>query len=78
MLNHIKGAWHSMTIWFNVLFGALVTNFDTIRDSLPQIQPYMTPGLFGKLMVAGFVINVLLRFRTNQSLADKVNKDPFK
>lgn len=74
MLDHLKGAWRSMTIWFNVVFGAFITNFDAIRDNLPQIQPYLTPGMFGKLMVIAFVVNVLLRFKTNQSLADKIQK----
>lgn len=75
MIDHLKGAWRSFTVWFNVVFGAIVTNFDTIRDSLPQLQPYLTPGLFGKLMVAGFIVNVLLRFKTSQSLAAKVKKE---
>lgn len=70
-MDKLKNAWKSWTIRFNLLFGAFVTNFDTIRDSLPQIQPYMTPALFGKLMVAAFVVNLMLRFKTTTSLADK-------
>lgn len=71
MLDKLRGAWRSMTIWFNVLFGMAVANFDTIRDGLPQIQPYMTPGLFGKLMIAAFVVNIILRFKTNCCLSAK-------
>jgi hypothetical protein len=70
-MDKLRNAWKSWTIRFNLLFGAVVTNFDTIRDSLPQIQPYMTPGLFGKMMVAAFVINLLLRFKTSTGLESK-------
>jgi hypothetical protein len=71
MLDKLKGAWRSVTVWFNVIFGMIVTNFDAIRDNLPQLQPYLTPGLFGKLMVIGIVANILLRFKTNCDLAHK-------
>jgi len=71
MIDHLKGAWRSMTIWFNVLFGAFVVNFDAVRDSLPQIQPYMTSALYNKLMLAAIIVNIALRFKTNQSLVSK-------
>lgn len=75
MLNHLKGALRSVTVWFNVMFAMFAENFDTIRDSLPQMQSYMTPAMFGKLTITCVVINLLLRAKTKQSLAAKVQKD---
>lgn len=72
MMDHIRGMRRSATIWFNLIFGAFMSNFDTIRQSLPEIQPYLPASLFGKLMVVAFIVNIALRFKTNSSLADKV------
>lgn len=81
---HLFGAKKSITIWFNGVIGAIwsvVTLIQanpefiaTFQDSLPQLQQYLTPGLYQNITALLVIGNIILRFKTNNSLADKNNK----
>lgn len=75
MIDHIKGAWRSLTIWLNGLILALLPALDYAKDSLPQLADYLTPEHYKTIMLAVVGLNIALRFKTNGSLADKVMKD---
>lgn len=71
MIDKLKNAWRSWTIWFNGVMALAIPAMPTLADQIPQLQPYLTPTLYqwlGGLVVAA---NILLRFKTNKSLADK-------
>lgn len=71
MIDKLKNAWRSWTIWFNATMALAIPAMPAIADQIPQLQPYLSPALYqwlGGLVVAA---NILLRFKTNKSLADK-------
>lgn len=70
-MNHLKNAWKSFTIWFNAIVGAALGLGDTIKENIPIIQQYLTPEMVKYAVISVVVINVLLRFKTNKSLAEK-------
>jgi hypothetical protein len=74
MIDHIKGAWRSWTIHFNLWMGTLLGALPLAQESFPQLQPYVPANLFQYGMAALIVGNFLLRFKTTGSLADKVAK----
>lgn len=70
-MNHIKNAWKSLTIWFNGVSAMVISGMPMLSDTFPQMQPYMTPQFYQ--WVGGIVVasNILLRFKTCKSLAEK-------
>ena len=71
MMDKLKKAWKSVVIWFNSISAAVIAGLPMLGDSVPQMQPYLTPGLYQ--WIGGMIIfaNIALRFKTNKSLADK-------
>jgi hypothetical protein len=67
----MQGAWRSWTIWFNSMAGALLAGLPMLQDTLPQLQAYMPADAFKYTMGMVIAINILLRFKTNQPLAQK-------
>lgn len=70
-MKRIKNAWKSVTIWFNGVAAVLLGMMDTLKDSLPFAQPYVTPDMLKYAAIAIVVANVALRFKTTSSLEDK-------
>jgi hypothetical protein len=68
---HIKGAYKSLTMWINAAFAVVVKNWDDIMQSYPQLGQYMNADHFKYLAGSIIVANIMLRFKTNKSLADK-------
>jgi hypothetical protein len=67
----LKGAFRSLTIWFNgiILLALPVVEFASL--TLPQLQEFLgveTYKLVGLIVV---VSNILLRFKTKEPLAEK-------
>ncbi len=71
---HLKGALRSFTIWFNALMAIAVTALPVAQDSFPQLQDYLPTNLYHWAMGALIVGNLLLRVKTNCSLAEKGQK----
>lgn len=79
------GSWRSLTIAFNALVGAIAGVLAVMPDlsqelvngllSTPMLQQHVQsllgPRLYAGLMIATSVVNILLRFRTSESLAQK-------
>lgn len=70
-MDHLKNAWKSLTIWFNGIAMALLGMMDTLKENLPFAQTYLTPDMLKYAAIGIVAANVLLRFRTSKSLADK-------
>ena len=70
-MDKLKGCWKSVTIWFNSLALACLPLFDLAHEYLPEIGQYLTPNMMKVVGVVIIVGNIVLRFKTNKSLADK-------
>lgn len=75
MFNNLKAKlanmYKSLTIWVNGVLLAAVPMIGPIKENLPDIGQYLTPELFKYVGIAVVVANILLRFKTDKSLADK-------
>lgn len=71
MKDKLKGAWRSVTIWFNTVALFLLPLIDGLQAALPVMKTYAEGSLFKGFAVAVVVINVFLRFKTNTDLKDK-------
>lgn len=67
----IEGMWKSLTIWFNGLMAIVIPGLPMLKDSFPDLQPYLPAHLYQWIIGLLIVANILLRFRTTKSLADK-------
>lgn len=70
----LRGAWHSTTIRFNILMGALYVLLPQAQDAAPALQPYIPAELYQWMMGAIVAGNIALRFKTALDLADRVRK----
>ena len=69
-------SWKSFTIWFNGVMLSIVPFADTIIDfaneTIPLLQNYITDKQFKTSMIVIVIVgNILLRFKTSKSLAEK-------
>lgn len=71
IIDKLKGAWRSFTIWFNALLLAALPLYEAAKESLPDLQGYLPPDLYKWVGVAVVVGNILLRFKTRTDLAHK-------
>ena len=75
MMDKLRGAFHSVTMWVNGVFLALFPFADSliqgIHDNLPDLSQYLPANVFKVLGVAVVVFNIYQRTRTTESLADK-------
>lgn len=69
MIAKLRGALKSLTIWWNVIAGAVLGILPMLQDALPAIQQYVPDIRWAAVVV--IVGNVLLRFKTNTALQDK-------
>ena len=72
MRDKIKGAWRSLTIWFNGIMASVVVLLPVAQDQFPQMQSYIPANIYHYGMGALVVGNIMLRFRTSMSLSDKI------
>jgi hypothetical protein len=70
-LDKLKGALRSLTVWFNGVAMAALAGLPMLQDMLPQLQPYVPPGIYQHGMLVVIVGNILLRFRTSTPLDQK-------
>jgi hypothetical protein len=70
MIDKIKGAYKSWTIWLNGI-GILLLEFaDSLQTTLPLVHEYIPQQAYSVLGIV-LAANILLRFKTSKSLADK-------
>jgi hypothetical protein len=69
---HLKGALRSWTIHFNVWIAAVWAALPTLQEWFPQLQNYLPAKGYQYAMGLIILGNLILRFKTTQSLATKV------
>jgi len=67
----LRGAWRSLTIWFNSVSLTLFAVLPTAQDAFPQMQAYLPEHLYKWGMGIVIAANIALRFKTASDLADK-------
>lgn len=71
IIEKLKGAGKSVTIWFNTTLLAIIPFSDHIKEALPMVQDYLTPDMFRNIGLIIVVVNIALRFKTNKCLSEK-------
>lgn len=72
LLDHLRGALRSATMWVNGMAGAGIAALPVLRDNFPQIEQYLDHQLYRYAMGVIVAANIMLRVKTKSSLADKV------
>ena len=67
----LLGAWRSWVIWFNGVGLALIEYWPDLVTNFPTIQGYVSDTVFKRTMGTILIINMILRFKTKDDLADK-------
>ena len=69
---HLKGALKSWTVWFNAFMGLFVEiGLPKALETLPLLYGVYPNSIYFTILVVILGGNVLLRFKTNKSLAQK-------
>lgn len=71
MIDKLKGAIKSLTIWFNSIIASTLVGLPLAQDTFPQLQPYIPANAYKYGMAALIIGNILLRFRTSKPLGGK-------
>ena len=71
----LKGSTSSLTIKFNAFLLAAFPVIEYAKEALPALQEFMTPDVYKVVGLIVVVANVLLRFKTTESLAQKGKDD---
>lgn len=69
MIDKLRGALKSWVIRFNALAGVMLAILPMLQDALPMLAQYVPDLKYVAVVV--IVGNVLLRFKTTTSLAEK-------
>jgi preprotein translocase subunit SecY len=71
MLDKLKNAWKSWTIWLNTIALAIIAALPDLLASFPQLQGYLPDNMYRAGMGFLIVLNIALRFKTNAPLNAK-------
>jgi hypothetical protein len=71
MLDKLKNAWKSWTIWLNALALAAMGTLPDVLASFPQLQGYLPENIYRTGMGVLIGLNILLRFKTSAPLNAK-------
>ena len=74
MKDTLRGALRSMTVWFNATMGTAAVALPVLQDAAPSLADYIPANVHHHLMGVVVIGNLLLRIKTNSSLADKAQK----
>lgn len=67
----LKGAFKSMTVWFNSIAGMLIVALPDIQNTLPQLSAYLGQEAYKWLALTVVLSNIALRAKTTKSLSEK-------
>jgi hypothetical protein len=70
-LASLRGMRKSVVIWFNGLLLAALPALEYAKDSLPELAAYLSPDTYKLIGLVVVTANIVLRFKTTTSLADK-------
>lgn len=68
----LAGMHNSWTIWFNALIAGAIPMLDYAQTNITALQPFIPANFYAWTMVGVIVGNIVLRFKTFESLAAKV------
>lgn len=71
MIDKLKGALRSFTVWFNGMLLLGLPVFEALKQSLPDLQTYLPDNVYKTVGVVVVLGNIALRFRTTTDLAAK-------
>lgn len=74
LLSHLRGAWKSLTVWFAMLLAAAPDALAMIQANFPTIAPFIPQSLQSRSVQIIALVVLLLRLKTNASLAAKGTK----
>jgi hypothetical protein len=67
----LRGAFNSLTVWFNTSAAMFIIALPDLQNTLPQLAQYLGPDVYKYLSLAVVLSNIALRAKTTKSLADK-------
>jgi len=67
----LKGAWYSLTMWFNASLATVWLFLPELTSTLPAVREYIDGDIYKKLMLLAIIGNMILRVKTTQDLANK-------
>lgn len=67
----INGAFKSITIYFNILMLTAMEFVTYAHDVFQELQPYVPAETYRILALVLIIGNLILRFKTTKSLAEK-------
>lgn len=67
----LAGMHKSWTIWFNALIAGVIPMLDYAQANVTALQPFIPANFYAWTMVGVIVGNIVLRFKTFESLAAK-------
>jgi hypothetical protein len=70
MLAHLRGSLKSWTIWLNGVGLTILAFADNLSSALPIVREYIPQQAYS-ILGGVLALNILLRFKTNKSLAHK-------
>jgi hypothetical protein len=71
MLNKLRNAWRSKTIWFNTVLLSLLPIFEVALQLTPQIREFLPEDVYKVIGLVAVVGNTVLRFMTSKPLEAK-------
>lgn len=71
MKQTFRGAWHSLTMWFNCLLLSMLPLFEMLADAVPQLREFLPDNVYKTMGLVAVLGNILLRFKTRQPLNEK-------
>lgn len=74
LLSHLRGSWKSLTVWFAMLLAAAPDGLAMIQANFPTISPFIPQSLQSRTVQLIALAVLLLRIKTNASLAAKGTK----
>lgn len=67
----LRGLLRSLTAWVSVLLAALPEIIPLVQANFPTVSPFIPDGLHSRVLQLLALVMLVLRMKTNTSLADK-------
>lgn len=67
----IRGAWRLLTVQVNAFALALIPVVQYVNDHFEEVRALVGPDCYKHLALGLLVLNIALRFKTNNGLEDK-------
>lgn len=71
IISHVRGALKSLTVWFAAMLAVAPDALLMLQANFPTVAPFIPEALHSRTMQVIAVLILLLRIKTNASLANK-------